>query len=231
MSPTTLVYTKLSGTLTSLFCCTVILQSTGGSLHVSSSSLGHVEENRVENGGKAFEHNGGGVSAQGIGDGKPLEFDVWGVLDAGVSRPLVSDGSGVLSDDVSEVLVSDDGWVLPEGAELSEALVSDDGDVLTEGTDVSKPLVSDDGGDLSDGDSDGRSLKQAASGVDDRLRFKDDSANGDPCLRFLSRNIKRQRRVLGTLVFCDFAVSDDDDDGFRLGDMGEDVDASFLFLL
>ena len=143
----------------------------------------------------------------------------------------MSDGGGVLSDDVSDVLVSDDGWVLPEGAELSETLVSDDGDVLTEGADVSKPLVSDDGGDLSDGDSDGRSLKQAASCVDDHLHFKDDSSNGDACLRLLSHNIKRQRRVLGTLIFYDFVVSDDDDDGFRLGDMGEEVDPSFLFLL
>ena len=101
--------TKSSGTFTSLFCCTVILHSTGGSLHVSSSSLGHVEENRVENDGKAFEHNGGDVLVQGIGDEKPLEFDVWGVLDAAVSRPIVSDGGGVLGHDVCEVLVSDDG--------------------------------------------------------------------------------------------------------------------------
>ena len=104
--------------------------------------------------------------------------------------------------------------MLPEGTGLSEALVSDDSDVLTEGADISKPLVSDDGRDLSDGDSDSRSVKVAASVVDDRLHFKDDSFNGD---------------VLAMLKFCDFVVSDDNN-SFRLGDMGEDVDPSFLFL-
>ena len=90
MSSVTLVYTKLSGTVTNLFSWTVMLQLIGGSSVVNNCSLGQVEENTIENDGKALEHDGF--------DAQPLEFDSRGELAGGID----STGSCVSDDGVED---------------------------------------------------------------------------------------------------------------------------------
>ncbi|KAJ7322033.1 hypothetical protein OS493_033196 [Desmophyllum pertusum] len=102
----------------------VILQSTGGSLHINNCSLGQVEENMLQNDGKVLEHDGGGVVAR-CGDGRPFKSDGGGVLAEGAddSRPLES-GSSVLAESV------DNSRPLESG-----------GSVLAEGVDNSRPSL------------------------------------------------------------------------------------------
>lgn len=67
-----------------------MLQLTGGSSVVNNCSLGQVEENTIENDGKALEHDGF--------DAQPLEFDSCGELAGGID----STGSRVSDDGVED---------------------------------------------------------------------------------------------------------------------------------
>jgi len=86
------VNSKLSGTLTITFPCTVTLQLIAGSLHDKISSLGQAEENTCPNRGKALEQvvcivlannvesDDGDVVADADSDGCSLKTDNGGVV-------------------------------------------------------------------------------------------------------------------------------------------------------
>lgn len=100
-----------------MFSCTVILQSTGGSILDNSCSLGQFEENTLRNDGKLFEVDGAGevALARGVCDDEVgndvldrtvLESGGGGGVAEGVAegRPLQSDSGGGVAEGVAEGL-------------------------------------------------------------------------------------------------------------------------------
>ena len=105
---------KFTGTLTSMVCRTVTLQSTGGRLHSNSCSLGQLAENTSQQGGESSKHDGEVVLGKGGGgevimgvDDCNLFAEVAGV----VVTEGVSDSSSHESDGGGEVAKGDeDSW-------------------------------------------------------------------------------------------------------------------------